>query len=419
MSERPLPPLLIAALASAGGAALVLLGVIGNVADVAVAILVAAGALLPVRVPWGGNVPMGAAGMIAAAALLSHWDATGALAVGVVVSAVVLLLSQPGAEAVTAIERFAGSALGAVGGAIGMNLLVDGTVPTLASAIAASAGLVVADLVVARYAPGSRRLELRSALPVHLTLACAGILIAVAVAEVGAAMAAVAAFPLLITRFSFERYAGATDTLEQTVQALGLVPELAGLAPLGHSERSANYAVAIARELGMDRAATTRVVTATRLHHLGAVPFEADIDDAHDIAPGEVAEQGARIIREAGLSADIADLLGAAKADVLDAIAPSLEAAVVRVAATFDEIVGDDAVAADRGLSLVSSAARDPHSRRAAAALLELVATEEGLVRDAIAAGDRFREAAVGLDLEAITASRGGAGELLPFARRS
>jgi hypothetical protein len=90
----------------------------------------------------------------------------------------------------------------------------------------------------------------------------------------------------------------------------------------------------------------------------------------------------------------------------------------VRVAATFDEFVGDDVDATDRGIALLSANARDPHSRRAAAALLELVATQPDLVANAIAAGDRFRDAAVGVDLEAVTARRGSAAELLPFTRR-
>jgi hypothetical protein len=65
----------------------------------------------------------------------------------------------------------------------------------------------------------------------------------------------------------------------------------------------------------------------------------------------------------------------------------------------------------------VSAAARDPYSRRTAAALLELVAGGT-IVRDAIAAGDQFREAAVGVDLESVTTTRRAAAELLPFARR-
>jgi len=316
--------------------------------------------------------------------------------------------------------RFAASMAGALLATAELRAFVDGA-PMLALAGAASLGLVAADLAVVAFVPRKGlRIELRSALPVHLTLACAGTLIAVAVDQVGVAMAAVAAFPLLITRFSFDRHAGATDTLEQTVQALGLVPELAGIAPLGHSERSATYAVELCHALGLDRTALTRVVTATRLHHLGAVPIEVgdEVDEQDDSPPRQVAAQGALILREAGFPEDVAELLESANADMLDAEVPSLEAAIVRVAATFDELVAEDAEAADRGLALVTANARDPHSRRAAAALMDLVASDGALVASAIAAGDQFREAAIGVDLMSVTSGRGGAAELLPFTRR-
>lgn len=417
MSERQVPQIAVVAAAGIGGAALVLLAFSFGLADFGIAVLVAAGLLVPARIPWGGSVPMGAAAVIAVVALESSAEAAAILTAGFLVGGVVLTGRAARPASAATIARIGASMIGALGATELVRAIVDGRLPTLGAAAAASAGLVVGDLVVAQYGPTREpRIELRSAIPVHLTLACAGALIAVAVDQVGVAMAAVAAFPLLITRFSFDRHAGATDTLEQTVQALGLVPELAGLAPLGHSERSASYAVALSRELGFDRLATTRVVTATRLHHLGSVPVENE-QGPEEIAPGEVAVQGARILREAGFPNDVADLLESARADTLDAPAPTLEAAVVRVAATFDEIVSDDTEMADHGLALVSGAARDPHSRRAAGALLELVATRPTLVAEAVAAGDRFREAATGLDLESVAARRAGAGELLPFAR--
>ena len=55
----------------------------------------------------------------------------------------------------------------------------------------------------------------------------------------------------------------------------------------------------------------------------------------------------------------------------------------MRVAATFDELVAEDAEAADRGLALVTANARDPHSRRAAAALMVQVPAFLGLVLNA------------------------------------
>lgn len=421
-TDKATPPAVVATLAALTGGALVLLGSRLGLADVAIALVVAVGMLLPIRVPWGGSVPMGGAAVIAVAALLSQTDAIASLAVALVAGGIVLVCRAPRALATESIVRFAGSIVGALLTTAELHALVAGTPPTLSTAVIASVGLVAGDLAVVRLARRyGTRIELQSAMSVHLTIVCAGILIAVAVDQVGVAMATVAAFPLLITRFSFDRHAGATDTLDQTVQALGLVPELAGLVPLGHSERAATYAIALSHALDLDRAAVTRVVTATRLHHLGSVPVEDGEDEgaaAVDLdVPHEIAAQGAHILREAGFPTDIADLLESADADTLDTHSPTLEAAIVRISSTFDEIVGGEATEADRGLALVSAAARDPYSRRTAAALLELVAGGT-IVRDAIAAGDQFRDAAVGVDLESVTTTRRAAAELLPFARR-
>jgi len=420
--EKPTPPALVATLAAVTGGALVLLGSQLGLGDVALALVVAVGMLLPIRVPWGGSVPMGGAAVIAIAALLSQADATATLAVGLIAGGIVLVCRAPRALATESILRFGGSIAGALITTGELHALVSGTAPTLGTAAVASIGLVAGDLAVVRIARRyGTRIELQSAMSVHLTIVCAGILIAVAVDQVGVAMATVAAFPLLITRFSFDRHAGATDTLDQTVQALGLVPELAGLVPLGHSERAATYAIALSHALGLDRPAVTRVVTATRLHHLGSVPVEDGEDEgarAVDLdVPHEIAAQGAHILREAGFPADVADLLESADADTLDSTSPTIEAAIVRIASTFDEIVGGEMTEADRGLALVTANARDPHSRRTAAALLELVAGGT-IVPEAIAAGDQFREAAVGVDLESVTGPRRVAAELLPFARR-
>lgn len=417
-TNRTLPPVALAAGAAVAGAALALLGVFGDPPDAGVAALIAGGLLLDVRVPWGGRVPMGVAAITATVALLPRTDSVATLAVALTVGAVVVACNRSRADTLAIVQRCGGSMVGALAVVFVIERVVQGDLPTLAAAISAAVGVVGGDLTVSRFTRHEpARVELRSALPVHLTLACAGILVAVAVDGVGVAMASVAAFPLLITRFAFERHAGATDTLEQTVQALGLVPELAGLAPLGHSERSAQYADALARELGFDRSTTMRVVTATRLHHIGAVPLDLDPDHPASVTPGEIAQQGARILREAALPSEIADLLAVANADSLDSPMPSIEAAVVRLASTFDDLVGDDVDAADRGVALVSSAARDPHSRRVAAALLELFASDPALARNAVAAGDRFRDAAVGLDLDLVASGR-GVGEVLPFHRR-
>lgn len=385
----------------------------------AVAVLVAGSMLVSVPVPWGGDAPLGYALVGALPALLEPADAAVVVATGFGLAVVGLATRHPRPAVLRHALRTGPACAAAV--AVGSATPNVGDTALL-PALAAVGALLAADAVVTRSIPtaddGSSHLDLVQALPVYLTIACGAALVAVATHEVGVVMAAVAVFPLLITRFSFRRYAGAGETLRQTVQALGLVPELAGLAPLGHSERASVYGRALASELKLDAGAVDRVVTACRLHKLGAVPFDPTDTAAPTVAsPAEIAEQGALILREAGFPGEVADLIEAARAGSLDGPAPSLEAATVRVASAFDEVVGDDDTLADRGLALVTATAIDPHSRRVAAALLELVATRPTLVADAIAAGARFRDAASGLDLDALVTS-GAGGEILPFARR-
>jgi hypothetical protein len=387
--------------------------VIDTAALAGAAVVLAGSLLVTIPVPWGGQVPLGLTLAMALPALLS----SGRLAAVEVVALLLALAVRRRTAGWPELARLAGRlvlALAAGGGAAaGIRAAVDDP-QVLAMTAAAAGAVLVAELIWALAGGADGPDRLRSALPVYLTLGCAGTLTAVAVNEVGVAMAAVAAFPLWLTRVAFQRYAEASTTLQQTVQALGLVPELAGLAPLGHSERSAWYAAAIAEELGFDPPETDRIVTATRLHHLGAVRHdEADAPTT----PSEVAATGARILRESGFPEPVADLLHLARADGYGVDAPSLAAAVVRVAAAFDHAVANDPTATDRGLALLSAVSLDRFGRQAAGALLTLVATHPDLVADAVAAGDRFRHAADGLDLDAGVHEQ-QRGALLPFTHR-
>jgi hypothetical protein len=379
---------------------------IAEVLGVLAAVAVLAGGLQrTMPVPWGGEVPTGLTVAIALPTLFGPGRAGGIAAAGLLAD---LFLARRQIDALQAgrrLARYGSAALVAVLAGV----VLGGHDPLLVAGVAA-AGVVATEAAWCALGGAGSPVRLRSALPIYLTLACAGVLFAVAAQEVGVAMAAVAALPLLVTRTAFRRYAEATTTLQQTVQALGLVPELAGLVPLGHSERAAMYARAVAAELDFDGPSTERIVIATRLHHLGAV------QDGQGIAPttpADVAATGARILRDAGFPADVADLLEHARADG-QARAPHLAAAVVRVATAFDHAVGDDPDAVDRGLTLLSTLHLDPFGRQAAAALLAAVATRPDLVLDALSAGARFRDAGAGLDLDDLVAEAAGA-DLLPF----
>ena len=397
----------------AGG---VLLGVLSRDAPwVAALALLLAGALgVRVAVPWGGSVPLGYTLAAALPALPSQ--------AGLVIPAAIALVAgtkwvRAGPEAAgEAILRLGPPCVAALAAVAAVDAVAEDA-PVLPRVLAAVVALVLADIVVTRRLPAGERLPLLEALPVYLTLGCGAALVAVATAGFGVVMALVAAFPVLITRFSFQRYAAARDTLDQTVQALGLVPEMAGLIPVGHSERAAVYAGAVADTLGLGRGPRHRVVTATRLHHLGGVPYDpGDPDEpAAPPEPLELAASGARILREAGFPEDVADLVEQACGGGLEGEAPSLEAAVVRVAGSFDDVVGEDAGATSRGLAALSAAAGGTHDRRAVAALLQATAARPDLVPTAVSSGARFSEAASGIDFGELV---GSGGTILPFVRR-
>ena len=122
------------------------------------------------------------------------------------------------------------------------------------------------------------------------------------------------AMPLLaIAVFALDRHLRAMRTRRQVVDALAAVPEVAGVAPLGHGDRVAT----LARVLGarLDRGERERIGTVARL-----VPLDPGVVDA------------------AGVGVDVVHLLEEVqKAPVGQAGAA---AATVRVAATFESHVG-------------------------------------------------------------------------------
>src|SRR3954447_2521440 len=145
-------------------------------------------------------------------------------------------------------------------------------------------------------------------------------------------MALVALVPLVLTRFAFDRYAAAQEAYRQTIKALSIVPEVAGVTPLGHGERSAVYAVALARQLGLSSDALDRVATAARLHHIGYVTLDDPSDAAHHQNRVLLAKLGGDILRETEFLADVGDLVESIHAEEVT----SREAAVLRIATGFD-----------------------------------------------------------------------------------
>jgi response regulator RpfG family c-di-GMP phosphodiesterase len=140
--------------------------------------------------------------------------------------------------------------------------------------------------------------------------------------------------PLLAAWYSFERLASIRRTYEQTIGALSVVPELAGLVRSGHAERVAVLAERLGHELGLHARDLEYLHAATLLHHLGHLCLDDPEVRGAPIESWEVADKGAEILRQTDYLAPAGDLLAS------DATA--IGGQILKVASAFDELTAGD-----------------------------------------------------------------------------
>lgn len=152
--------------------------------------------------------------------------------------------------------------------------------------------------------------------------------------------------PLLAAWYSYERLAVISRTSEQTIVALSVVPEMAGLAREGHAARVATLAVSLGDEMGLRRAEIDDLRAAALLHHLGHLCLDAP-EVREPIEPFEVADKGAEILRQTDL---------APAGDLLATDQVSVGGQILRIASAYDDLRADhsgpealDALAAGPG----------------------------------------------------------------------
>lgn len=173
-----------------------------------------------------------------------------------------------------------------------------------------------------------------------LALVASGMLMSVGFRGIGSVEgmglwgAALFSIPLLAAWYSFERLASIRRTHEQTIAALSLVPELAGLARQGHAERVADLSLRLGRELGLGRVDLEYLRAAALLHHLGHLCLDDPGVRGRPIEPSEVTDKGADILRQTEYLRPAGDLLASDT--------PSLASQVLRVASAYDELTAGD-----------------------------------------------------------------------------
>jgi hypothetical protein len=382
----------------AGVMAGVVAGIVAGVAGVglvAVSGVVAASLLLEVRLPWGGSVPLGNAVVIALAVILHPADLVVVMSLGLVLTWLGQQRRMGPARAAAFLLWVAASAAAAAATTSVTSRLVDhiGVLTNasqarivLLSVILAGAAYLAVDLIGRGGVLAGRNDRLRAgeALPVYIALVCAAALLAIAYRQRGWPTALIAAVPLLITRFSFERYSSARQTYRQTIKALSMVPEVAGLTPLGHGERTAVYAGAMAQSIGLEPEAIDKIVTASRLHHIGHISLHEPSERHAPPDPDELGRVGGEILRETGFLADVAETVESVHSGNT---AVPLPVAIVRVASTFDDLVGDDPSLAGDALVEVLARHSDGLERSVAIVLIQICDGNPALVEEARTSG--------------------------------
>jgi hypothetical protein len=153
--------------------------------------------------------------------------------------------------------------------------------------------------------------------------------------------------PLLAAWYSFERLASIRRTYEQTIGALSVVPELAGLVRAGHATRVADLSVRLGRELHLPTSELEYLRAAALLHHLGHLCLDDPEVRGRPIEPSEVTDKGAEILRQTEYLRPAGDLLASDTA--------SIGSQILRVASAFDELTAGDAAYDDAAIEALYS----------------------------------------------------------------
>lgn len=120
---------------------------------------------------------------------------------------------------------------------------------------------------------------------------------------------AVAVLPYAFGHLAFERYHSTRVTYGQTIRALAQIPEVAGLAPLGHSTRTADLAVAVAQEIGLHPNEVVELEYAALMHDVGRITLNEPAILKAGYTDEDIARWGAQIIAEAPYLAKVSTLV--------------------------------------------------------------------------------------------------------------
>lgn len=185
--------------------------------------------------------------------------------------------------------------------------------------------------------------------------------------------------PLLATWYSFERLDTISRTHRQTIAALAVAPELAGMVRAGHAERVAELSLAIAADLELPADEREHLETAALLHHLGQVTLEDPETLGRPNDPAEVAAVTGAMLREIEPLAAAGEIISGGPSDdpTRDRDRDRLAGQVLRVASAFDDLCDGNPERANAAFEALCSAPGYLYDGRVVEALGRIVAQRD------------------------------------------
>jgi len=157
----------------------------------------------------------------------------------------------------------------------------------------------------------------------------------------------VAVMPYAFSHLAFVRYHSTKITYGQTIRALAQIPEVAGLAPGGHATRTADYSIAIARELGLHPNDVAELEYAALMHDVGRITLSEPAILKAGYTDEDLARWGAQIIAEAPYLSHVAELVEQQYEPYrtpgveIDPDVPT-SSKIIKVASAYDQSVNED-----------------------------------------------------------------------------
>lgn len=220
--------------------------------------------------------------------------------------------------------------------------------------------------------------QLRARIGIAPAVAATGAVIALAVAVAGLWALPVFCVPLLLTQFSFRRYASVRATYRQTIASLARATEVAGYTPHGHARRVAALSCAVGRELGLTEPDLTVLEYAALMHDIGQLSLVDPVaggatEQLDEDLQRRIALLGGAVVRQTGVAKEVAVVVERQADPYRD---QPLTARIVRAVNAYEDMVAGKASMEDslRALERLRLGGAHDYEPRVVEALSRVVA---------------------------------------------